>query len=109
MTPDLHHKAEEVDKSYRQCLSDHRAHAEEYEVSEHAYRQAHATAMLAASGTASDKKAQADKATNAEMLRRNRARGALRTTESALRYWENEKREVIARIYAERAEMSLAS
>lgn len=41
-------------------------------VAEHAYRQAHATAVLAATGTALDRKAHADKASGIEMLNRNK-------------------------------------
>lgn len=87
------------------CLADNDQHQMELERAEHAYRQAHATAMLAASGTGPDKKATADKASNAEMLRRNEARGTVKRTEAALRYWHEEKREVIARIYSDSAEL----
>lgn len=106
MTPDLHEKAAEVDKFYRMCLTDNRQQQLELEHAEHAYRQAHATATLSATGTAADKKATADKATNAEMLRRNSARAAVKATEAALRYWHEEKRLVVARIYEERSELA---
>lgn len=105
MTPDLHERAARVDTYYRQCLTDNRQHQMELEHAEHAYRQAHATAMLCATGTEAVKKATADKATNAEMLRRNEARAALKATEAALRYWQEEKRQVTALIYSERAEL----
>lgn len=45
--------------------------ARKHAVAEHAYRQAHATSVLAGSGTAVDKKAVADKASGPEMRDRN--------------------------------------
>lgn len=45
--------------------------ATEHGAAEHAYRQAHATAVLSSSGTGVDKKAKADKTAESEMRKRN--------------------------------------
>lgn len=104
---DLSRKADSLRVIADQTVTEYQAALLEHERAEHAYRQAHATAFLAATGTDKTRTATADKACNAEMLRRNEARAVSEVLKSAVMNWREQIRLLTSEFYATKSEQEL--
>lgn len=82
--------------------------ARQHAVAEHAYRQAHATAMLAATGTGPDKKAKADQAAGQPMAERNKWRAEETIAIEACRNLRQQLSTLAAAAYAVNSDMRMA-